>query len=472
MRNKNALLILMFAVALSGCMSFPHKSKDSKRLPELTGDGPKPSLSVRIRVQNHSATSGEAWVYDEPTAAEITIETLRETGLFSKVTEDEGSSDINADIVVDMHPSPSSYDVSVLAGLTLMAIPVWATNSMAISAELTLPGQRKTSNYRFRGKSTDVMWLPLLIGSPFKTIWSAKRRLLKEALQSVAATMQADGLLKIDDEAPESAPAAAVTSDVDKPTYRQTSDPNKFAVVVGVEKYTKDLPSAQFAERDALAIREHLLALGYPLRNIVLLTGVQATKSGIAKHLGTWLPRNVGPESEVLFYFSGHGAPEPTGTQAYIVPFDGDPEYLADSAYSTKEIQSQLSALKAKRVIAILDTCFSGTGDRSLLAKGTRPLVASVDLGPTAANKLAVITAATANQISGVSQEQGHGLFTYYLLRGLNGAAKDGRGRITIKSILDYVSPNVQDEARRNNRTQTPQLLSGLSPEQAELPLR
>ncbi len=41
-------------------------------------------------------------------------------------------------------------------------------------------------------------------------------------------------------------------------------------------------------------------------------------------------------------------------------------------------------------------------------------------------------------------------------LRGLNGEAKDPQGRITGKSLYRYLKPLVQDEARKQNRDQTP----------------
>ena len=66
--------------------------------------------------------------------------------------------------------------------------------------------------------------------------------------------------------------APSIRSDVDTPSYRLSERPDDFALIIGVEKYSNDLPDAQFAERDAEAVKKHLLALGYPERNIKLLT--------------------------------------------------------------------------------------------------------------------------------------------------------------------------------------------------------
>lgn len=248
------------------------------------------------------------------------------------------------------------------------------------------------------------------------------------------------------------APAAvSYKSDVDAPAYKVSENPDAYALVVGVEKYNT-LPEARFAERDAKAMNAHLLAMGYPQRNIVLLTGSQATKTGLVKNLEAWLPNNVTERSTVMFYFSGHGAPDAKTSQAYLVPMDGDPQYLEETAYPIKRLYAKLAALKAKRVLVALDSCFSGAGGRSVLATGTRPLVAKMDLAP-AEGKIVSLSASSSDEITGALEEQGHGLFTYQLLKALTETA----GRGTVSEVYAALKPRVQDEARRQNRAQTPQ---------------
>ena len=134
-----------------------------------------------------------------------------------------------------------------------------------------------------------------------------------------------------------------ITSDVDKPKFQMPEDPNLFALVVGIEKYSS-IPEAPYAERDAVAVRDHLLAMGYPQRNIILLTGDKATKTGLTKNLETWLPRNTTEDSSVFFYYSGHGAPDVKNGQAYLVPWDGDPQFLEFTAYPIKRLYEKLGA--------------------------------------------------------------------------------------------------------------------------------
>jgi hypothetical protein len=279
----------------------------------------------------------------------------------------------------------------------------------------------------------------------------------KQHSPTVTASASKNKKSKEASESPAPAPKM-VYSAVDKPGYTTPENSDNVAVVIGVEKYAT-LPSAEYAERDADAVRANLMALGYPARNIYFLSGQQATRAKIDQSLNTWLPKRINEKSTVFFYYSGHGAPDPKTNQAYLVPVDGDAEDLESTAYPIKQLYSKLGSLKARHVIVAFDSCFSGAGGRSVLAKGTRPLVSNIDLGGLPENVIA-LTASDKNQISGTIEAQRHGAFTYYLLKGLAGAAKNGAGAVTVQSLYDYLTPKVQDEARLHNRDQTPQLLS------------
>jgi TPR repeat protein len=242
----------------------------------------------------------------------------------------------------------------------------------------------------------------------------------------------------------------ALSSSVDAPAYKHDERPNDFAIVVGVESYSdKELPNATFAERDADAVAAHLLALGVPARNLRLLKGSEATGGKLRGYLDSWLPRNVKPDSRVFIYFSGHGAPNPSTGDAYLLPWDGDPALLKETAQPLSEVYASLGRLKAAAVIVALDSCFSGAGGRSVIQRGTRPLVA-VRSAAALPGELTVLTAAEGDQTTGTLDAEGHGLFTYYLLDGL------GKGLTSSRGLCEYVKPKVADAAARDNRTQTP----------------
>ncbi|UPT72471.1 MAG: caspase family protein [Elusimicrobiota bacterium] len=240
-------------------------------------------------------------------------------------------------------------------------------------------------------------------------------------------------------------------SDVDSPTRRGQERPNDFALVIGIEEY-QNVPKADWGVRDAKTVRRHLEAIGFEPRNVVSLVGQQATGGKLKSYLEEWLPRNVNENSTLFVYYSGHGAPDPKNGDAYLVPWDGDPKYLKSTALPLSKLYADLGKTKAKRVIVALDACFSGAGGRSVLAPGARPLVAKAADVP-AGERLTVLAAASGDEITGGLDEQGHGLFTYYLLKGL------GEGKRSAKALAEYLTPKVQDEARRQNREQTPKLM-------------
>jgi uncharacterized caspase-like protein len=202
-----------------------------------------------------------------------------------------------------------------------------------------------------------------------------------------------------------------------------------------------------------------LAALGYADRNVVLLTDNQAARASVAKYVESWLPQRVTKDSSVFVYFSGHGAPDPATGAAYVMPWDGDAKYLADTGYPLKRLYAKLNELPADQLVVVLDSCFSGAGGRSVMVAGARPLVTKTDVGRGDTGRVVVFSASGSDEITGSLPDQGHGLFTYYFLKGLNGEAVPTPEGVTVQALYDYLSPNVEDAARRDNRDQTPQLI-------------
>src|SRR5580704_924703 len=154
--------------------------------------------------------------------------------------------------------------------------------------------------------------------------------------------------------------------------------PTAFAVVVGVEKYSAQLPAPIGARADAERFRELAVrSFGIAPNHIQMVLDEQATKGGIERALA-WARASTPSGGRIYFYFSGHGAPDTsTGTSAtpYIVPYDGDPSFLDATAIPVQEVLTKLSQSSAREVLAFLDSCFSGAGGRSVLPSGERPLV-------------------------------------------------------------------------------------------------
>jgi hypothetical protein len=256
-------------------------------------------------------------------------------------------------------------------------------------------------------------------------------------------------------------------SDVDLlPTGKMQTRKHAYAVVIGVEQYREKLPRAEFADRDAKLVGEYLTkVLGYPEENVVVRLNDRATRSDLEKYFETWLPNNVEASSLVFVYYSGHGAPNTKTREAYLVPYDGDPSFVENTAYPLKRLYAALDKLPAKDIVVVLDSCFSGAGGRSVLAKGARPMGIALEHAVASTGKAMVLAASSGDQISSTYEEKGHGLLTYFFLKGLQGDGDVNKdGVIELAKLYEYLKPNVQRIARKQyNSEQTPQLLG--SPE-------
>ncbi len=255
--------------------------------------------------------------------------------------------------------------------------------------------------------------------------------------------------------APAPAAAAEIRSDVDEPPPATAIQPHRYAVIIGVEKYREQLPRADYAEADARVFADYAKrVLGVPEENVALMVGERATRGDFEKYLERWLPNRVEEGGEVYVYYSGHGAPDTANGDAYLVPYDGDPTYIEQTGYPVKRLYNQLSRLPASRVVVLLDSCFSGGGGRSVIAKGSRPLVTVTPQG--IPSKITVISASGANQVSNSYEARQHGLFTYFLLKGLKEKGDN------LRAVFDYLKPEVAKAARReHNADQQPQWMEG-----------
>ena len=251
-----------------------------------------------------------------------------------------------------------------------------------------------------------------------------------------------------------------IIADVDIPKKTKMNNPNGIAVVIGVESY-QYVDDATYAYNDAEVFREYLSdTLGYKKSKIKIATNSKATQAELSKLLGQngWIARNVkAKKSDVVVYFSGHGIPDAETKKTGLLPFDVDPNYSVGLAL--KDLYKSLGSLNAKSVTVFLDTCFSGQGrEKQTLLAGTRG-IQIVPKERSVPSNITVLSAATAGQISGLIKDKEHGLFTYYLLKGLGGAGDgDKDKKLTIAELAKYVHSKVKEDAALKGREQTPEL--------------
>ena len=232
------------------------------------------------------------------------------------------------------------------------------------------------------------------------------------------------------------------------------------AIVIGIANY-KNLPRADFANDDARVFYDYAIrALGVKPENIKLLVDSDADEVGIYRAFKTWLPSKVRSTTDVYVYYSGHGLPTADGQGLYLLPQPADRDFVDKTAITQAEINAAIQSAKPKSVTIFLDACYSGqarTGETLLASARPVSLKVATSVFP---DSFTVITASRADQISNSSPELKHGIFSYYLMRGMEGDADANRdGRITVGEMQVYLAENVSRQAGMMNRRQEPQLI-------------
>ncbi len=204
--------------------------------------------------------------------------------------------------------------------------------------------------------------------------------------------------------------------------------------------------------------------------NVLLLTDKterRPTLKNIKWALGTFLARSARKDDTVLIFFAGHGAPEtdPRGLERdglakYLIPSDAEADDLYSSALPMDELQTIFGRIEAERVVAFLDACYSGAaGGRTFSSRRTRSgTIDELFLERLTRSKgRAIITASRPAEVSIELPELGHGIFTYYLVQGLKGAADLNRdGIISLQELYEYIEQQVTAKSRAVGGNQHP----------------
>jgi tetratricopeptide (TPR) repeat protein len=234
------------------------------------------------------------------------------------------------------------------------------------------------------------------------------------------------------------------TVDLSKKTV-PVSIPRSYALVIGISKY-KNLPgSAQlsFPNRDAEDVYTTLISAEggqFPAENVHKLIDDKATIANIRYELEVWLPSVTKDDDRVLIYFAGHGFV--SAGKAYLASNDVDIHNIASTAYPMADLGTDIGGkIKGKWKVLITDACHSGAitpeTDRAQVNQTLLDLQKS----------LFSLTASRDREQSFESDQfgGGHGVFTYYVVKGLEGEADtNGDGVVSADELAEYVHTNVR----------------------------
>jgi len=226
-----------------------------------------------------------------------------------------------------------------------------------------------------------------------------------------------------------------------------------YALIVAIEDYknagwnTGDL---KFTVTDAQKFKTFIRsgAIGGHEHEVELLVDQNATKQNIIESMER-LFLKADKNDRVVFYFSGHG------DRKVFLPYDaGD---SSNSLLFHKEVKRIYKKSKSQHKVLIADACFSGSmkNDKSIknfkfMEQDQRTLEKSYK-----EVEVAIMLSCSENELSIESRELKQGVFSYYLIKGLNGEADVNLNKaVSIEELYYYVRNNTYTYVKENSHGQ------------------
>jgi hypothetical protein len=240
---------------------------------------------------------------------------------------------------------------------------------------------------------------------------------------------------------------------------------DRLAVIIGIEKYVS-IQNAAYAKSDAEYFTEYAKrAFGIDNKNIKTLIDDKADFISSKKALFKWLRQRINKnQTEVIIFYSGHGLASLNDEELFLLTNDSDGDFIEDTALSRKSIINRVASFKPKTVTMFIDACYSGetrdSNDDELLIASARP-VRKIEDNSKLPDNFNMFSASQISQASSSTKKETgvkNGIFSYYLMKGLEGSADFNKDKkITNGELHKYLSINVPKIARSlHNRDQEP----------------
>ncbi|MBF0316952.1 MAG: caspase family protein [Nitrospirae bacterium] len=156
-----------------------------------------------------------------------------------------------------------------------------------------------------------------------------------------------------------------------KTTVKKSAGPpgpikNRYALVVGIGNFKYRIRKLDYAKKDASDFYRYLVDPsrgGFSKNNTTILLNEDATRDNIANALANIKDR-AQEDDLVVLYISSHGSPSDKDGNISVIAYDSVPEPREEiwktAITGKKHLGDFIQGMKAKRFVAILDTCFSG----------------------------------------------------------------------------------------------------------------
>ncbi|WP_447974213.1 hypothetical protein [Nitrospira sp. Kam-Ns4a] len=237
--------------------------------------------------------------------------------------------------------------------------------------------------------------------------------------------------------------------DVDRiPARAARERPQAVGLAIGIGTFRDpQVPALQFAARDAKTMAKYFSrVVGIPAQRVKLLTDEQALKQDLAEALEEWLPQQTGAGGEVFVFFSGRAVVDPATGAVLLMPYEGHPANT-NRLYSLRRLRAALARLPARHMVLMLEvtlTALPGSPGLNGVKPDWYPVATTASQG-----ELVQLVGISGTQEAAEYVEARHGLFTYYLLSGLSGAADRNKDEvISVAELFDYARAEVTRAAK------------------------
>ena len=269
-----------------------------------------------------------------------------------------------------------------------------------------------------------------------------------DALPVVIETLKADGYSFVSWNGTAFAPAQTRGDQPEVTAAPQPAQPyhDSWAAIIGIDDYV-NWQKLQYAAHDAEGVKDLLIQkYNFKPDHVFTLLNGDATREKILSLLGDKFadPSMVQKEDRVLVFFAGHGATRKLASGrelGYIIPVDADLTDFEGTAISMTNFQDISEAIPAKHVLFVMDSCYSGLA----LTRGGPALPSQNYLNEISRREARqMFTAGGADEQVADNGPNGHSIFTWTVLQGLDGRADlNGDGVITATELAAYVAPAV-----------------------------
>ncbi len=224
-------------------------------------------------------------------------------------------------------------------------------------------------------------------------------------------------------------------------------------IAIGVGAFRDStMPARKFAAHDAEVMGGYFKRiLGIPSQQVKVVIDNQGLKDDLIEVFEQWLPKQSASQQTAYIYISGRAVVDQETGAVSLLPYDGSMT-AANRIFSLARLQRALTRASLKQAVLMLDLSLEPSPG-SVPSRAVPPQWSQQDTEGDK-DRLMLMVGNSAVQEAQAYQPGQHGLFTYFLLKGLRGAADlDKNGTVLTGELCAYVHGQVDAVTRTQSGT-------------------